>query len=148
MLWIDRRQLAAVDPAGDYRRFFVDQRFQIPGQFAHQQRRPLQHLEAEELRGLGVIAGHLQLQANIFADRHQRADILTKGLQRRQPDGEDLLQDSHIQRLFRRVVIEQIGFRYPGAFSHLLQPRTVNTKLRKCLQRGGQDGLLFGADRL
>jgi hypothetical protein len=61
-----------------------------------------------------VIAGHLQLQANIFADRHQRADIFAKGLQRRQPDGEDLLQNGNIQRLFRRVVIEQIGFRYPG----------------------------------
>ena len=95
-----------------------------------------------------MIAGHLQLQANILADRHQRADILAKGLQRRQPDGEDLLQNGHVQRLFRRVVIKQIGFRHPGALSYLLQPRTVNTKLRKCLQRGGQDGLLFGADRL
>ena len=48
MLRVNRRQPAALDQAGNNRRLFIHQRFQIAGQFTHQQRRALQHLQAEQ----------------------------------------------------------------------------------------------------
>jgi hypothetical protein len=49
----------------------------------------------------------------MYFDRHQRGQLFAERFQRRQPDIEDLLHHRHIERLFRRVVVEQIGFDTP-----------------------------------
>jgi hypothetical protein len=73
--------------------------------------------------------------------------MLAKRLQRRQPDIEDLSQHRDVQHLFRRVVIEQIGFRHPCQLGDLLQTGTVDAKLREGLQRRRQNRLFLGAHR-
>lgn len=136
---IDRRELAGGHPGADHFGFARHQVAQLAIEFVAQERRALDHLEAEQARGIGLVARDHQLAPDVVADRLPRVLLGAEAAQRLQPHGEQLAQHRDVELLLVGEVVEQVAFRDIRTRCDLVDAGAVQAEAREEPERRAQD---------